>query len=83
MEIKKKRALGGGPYITRLAKNLEIFIRLSGLNLNPKMAPLNIEVMQNIGMVRLQRDRYVLIRQAKKEEPPTQQADVPMDEAEQ
>lgn len=64
---KKKGALYDGSYVTRLAKNLNVFRGLSSLNENLKKVPVNIEVMQNIGMVRLQRNRYILVRRAEEE----------------
>lgn len=72
MATKKKGALCGGSYITRLAKNINVFKGLSNLTPKLKMIPLNIDVMKKVVMVRRQGSKYVLVRQVE-EEPPAQQ----------
>lgn len=45
MDSTKMGALCGGSYVTRLAKNLGVFRWLSNLTVEPKMIPLNMDVM--------------------------------------
>lgn len=80
---KKKGPLCGGSYVTKLAKNLDVFRGFSGLNSNLKIVSLNIEVMQNMGMVRLQGNRYILAKQVEEDPAVKQQGDIPMGEPEQ
>ena len=70
--------------MTRLAKNLSVYgvgFPVADLTVKPKMMPLDIDVMKNMGMVQHWGTRYVLVGRGKvdaqEEEQP--QADMDMD----
>ena len=63
MALKKKGALCGGPYVTRLAQGLGIFSSLRGLKKAPPMLPLDIRIMRSMGLVTKHNGHYVLIGQ--------------------
>lgn len=68
MAYKKKGALCGGSYITRLAKNLRLFqgaIALSDLTVELKIGTLNIDVMIRMSLVKRQGVHYVVVGWAK------------------
>ena len=56
----KKRALCGGPYITRLAKSLGVFNSLRGLTQVPLMLSFDIGIMRSTGLVTKQNGQYVI-----------------------
>ena len=61
MSRKKKGALCGGSYVTRLAKNLGVFDTLTNLRQLCSPLPFNITVMKKIRVVTFRDGRYVLI----------------------
>ena len=61
MSRKKKGALCGGSYVTRLAKNLGVFDTLTNLRQCCSTLPFNITVMKKILVVTFRDGRYVLI----------------------
>ena len=61
MSRKKKGALCGGSYVTRLAKNLRVFDSLTNLRQLCSTLPFNITVMKKIRVVTVRDGRYVLI----------------------
>ena len=63
MSRKKKGALCGGPYITRLAKGLGVFNSLRGLTIAPPMIPFDIRIMRSMGLVTKQNGQYIVAGQ--------------------
>ena len=61
MSRKKKGALCGGSYVTRLAKNLGVFDTLTNLRQLCSPLPFNITIMKKIRVVTFCDGRYVLI----------------------
>ena len=61
MSRKKKGALCGGSYVTRLAKNLGVFDSLTNLRQLCSTLQFNIIVMKKIIVVTVHNGRYVLI----------------------
>ena len=61
MSRKKKGALCGGSYITRLAKNLGVFDSLTNLRQLCSTLPFNITIMKKIRVVTVRDGRYVLV----------------------
>ena len=61
MSRKKKGALCGGSYITRLAKNLGVFDSLTNLRQLCFTLPFNITIMKKIRVVTVRDGHYVLV----------------------
>ena len=61
MAKKKKGALCGAPYITRLARGLGVFNSLKGLTKVPSMMPFDIRIMRSLGFVTKQNGQYVVV----------------------
>lgn len=57
-------------------------IPLGNLTTVPKMVPLNIKVMRNIGLVKLQGNQYVLVRRVEKKPAEAQPTNIPMGQPE-
>ena len=60
MARKKRGALCGGSYITRLAKGLGVFSSLTGLTEIYSMLPFNLHIMRKIDVVEKHNGYYVL-----------------------
>lgn len=61
--LKRKKALCRGSYVTKLAKNLEVFRKLSNLTMEAKMVLLIMDVMQKMGIIKKQGTKFVLVGQ--------------------
>ena len=61
MSRKSKGALCGGSYITRLAKNLNVFYSIPNLKQVCTTLPFNIVVLKKLRVVTIRDGQYVLI----------------------
>ena len=61
MARKKRGALCGGSYITRLAKGLGVFSSLTGLIEICSMLPFNLHIIRNIGIIEKHNGCYILL----------------------